>query len=127
MTNEAVILFFGRKVKVVCDRQCHKAYGINNRPRIQLSDDTDDCAFLADGELSEAPADPGTYEGGDAKPDSPDDFPNKWCVRECERCAMSQPGEWMLLLEAPSFAERIYNKPQNGPRSSSAAPLDRGS
>jgi hypothetical protein len=108
--NDAVITFFCQPARVVCDRQCHKAWGINNRPRVQLSDDPDDYAFLADDELGEAPADPGTYEGGDAKPLSPDEFPQKWCVRECERCAMSQPGEYHLPLVVRSFDQRRYNK-----------------
>lgn len=104
-----LITYFGQRAKVNCDRNCAKAWGRNTRPRVQLSDDEDDYAYLADGELGEAPADPETYEGGHAKPESPDQFPNKWCVRECERCAMSKPGEWMLPLEVPSFVERVYN------------------
>lgn len=109
--NEAVITFFDQRAKVACDRRCEKAWGINNRPRVQLSANEDDFAYLADGELSEAPADPGTCEGGHAKPDSPAEFPNKWCVRECERCALSAPGEWMLPLALPDFSRRRYNLP----------------
>jgi hypothetical protein len=109
--NEAVIRYFGQSAKVVCDRNCAKAWGINNRPKVQLSEGEDDYAFLADGELGDAPADPGTYEGGDGKPSSPDEFPNKWCVRECERCAMSKPGQSHLPLALKAFDERRYNIP----------------
>jgi len=91
--NETTIIFFGQQAKVKCDRNCKKAWGINNRPRKQLSDDPDDYVYLPDSELGIAPEDPGTYEGGIAKPSTPDEFPNKWCVRECERCLMSNPGQ----------------------------------
>lgn len=111
--NEAFITFLGQQAKVKCDRNCAKAWGVNSRPRIQLTDDPDDYAFLADSELGDAPADPGTYEGSDGKPASADEFPNKWCVRECERCNMSAPNEWLLTLEVRSFAERRYNIPRD--------------
>lgn len=39
---EKVIRYIETEVKVVCDGNCHKACGINNRPKISLSDDEDD-------------------------------------------------------------------------------------
>ena len=49
------------------------------------------------------------FEDGipNARP-TPDEFPTKWCVRECERCSRSQPIEssGMLLLEIHSFDKR---------------------
>lgn len=110
--NEAVITYCGQQAKVVCDRQCNKAWGINTRPRVQLSDDEDDYAFLADGELGDAPIDPGTYEGQDGKPESPNEFPNRWCVRECERSSMSEPGKWKFPLPVRTFDERRPNIPK---------------
>ena len=110
-----IITYFGEKTKVNCDRKCGKAWGIQNRPKEQLSDDPDDYAFLADGELGEAPGDPGTYEGGHYKPSSPDEFPNKWCVRECERCSISAPGEFARPLEIKDFSVRDYNQPLKHP------------
>lgn len=105
--NEAEILFFGQRVIVACDRNCQKAWGINNRPRIQLDEDNwDNYVYLSDTELGEAPANPGTYEGNDAKPLSPDDFPNKWCVRECERSTMVDKGKLYTLRD---FSQRLYN------------------
>jgi len=87
--NKAFIIFFGEKVTVTCDSLCEKAWGINSRPKHQaIGPDTDDFEFLSDGELGWAPIRPGTWEGLDTKPASPDDFPNRWCVRECERCSM---------------------------------------
>jgi hypothetical protein len=110
--NVAIIKYCGLPAKVTCDRQCNKAWGLNNRPTVQLSDDEDDYAFMSDAELGEAPAAPGTYEGGEGKPSSPDEFPNKWCVRECERCNMSIPGEENKPLAVASFAERRNNRPK---------------
>ncbi len=110
--NEATITFFGERAKVACDRRCEKAWGTNTRPRVQLSDNEDDFAYLADDELGIAPADPGTYEGADAKPESPDEFPNRWCVRECERCSMSSPDEWLKPITLPDFSKRVFNIPR---------------
>ena len=106
---EAIIKFFRQDAKVCCDGKCNKAWGINNRPKNQLSDDEDDYEFLADSELGDAPADPGTYEGGHAKPTAISQFPNKWCVRECERCNMSSVGESDEPLEVFDFSERRKN------------------
>lgn len=105
-----MITYFGQPARVKCDGNCTKAWGINNRPKIQLSSDEDDYFWLADGELGEAPIDPGTYEGGIAKPLSPNEFPNKWCVRECERCRMSAMGEFDEPLPLRDFSHRRYNK-----------------
>ncbi|MHA1345011.1 MAG: hypothetical protein ACTSO3_01290 [Candidatus Heimdallarchaeaceae archaeon] len=107
--KEAIITFFGQKVKVNCDSNCCKAWGSNLRPNVKLSDDEDDWTWLADNELGEAPTDPGSYEGGHAKPKSSNEFPNKWCVRECERCNMSNPGQYNMPLKVRTFDKRFYN------------------
>jgi hypothetical protein len=109
---EKLITYFGQTAKVACDEKCNKAWGRDNRPWVQLSDDEDDYAYLSDDELDEAPEDPGTYEGGEAKPESKQYIPNKWCVRECERCSMSSPGEYMNPLEIKDFSKRVYNIPR---------------
>lgn len=104
---EAIITYFSEKAKVCCDGKCNKAWGINNRPRFYLDiNNHADFQWLADAELGEAPADPGTYEGSDGKPKSVSEFPNKWCVRECERCNMSGPGKSDEPLEIISFDKR---------------------
>lgn len=107
--NEVIILFCGQKARVKCDRKCNKAWGINTRPKKQLSIDEDDYCFLSDNELKNAPTDPGTYEFNDCKPQSPNDFPNKWCVRECERCSMSRPGKITEELPVIDYEKRFYN------------------
>lgn len=107
--NEAIITYCGQKAKVACDRNCRKAWGRSNRPRVQLSSNEDDYEYRADDELAFAPINPGTSEGGDLKPLSPDEFPNKWCVRECERCSMSKPGEYNLPLGIKRLDSRVRN------------------
>jgi hypothetical protein len=114
------LIFFGRSATHACDGRCDKAWGINSRPTVPTrkelhsgTADPDDYAFLADDELGTAPIDPGTYEGEHAKPrvaSGPDDI-NKWCVRECERAWMSDPGHPDAAPELPDFSGRHYNKP----------------
>jgi hypothetical protein len=103
---EKLITYCGQTAKVACDEKCNKAWGINERPQNQLSDNDDDYEYLADDELGEAPEDPGTYEGGHAKPISKLGIPNKWCVRECERSVI---GESHLPLELKDFSIRRKN------------------
>lgn len=105
------IIYFGKELVLTCDAMCWKAWGINNRPQVQLSEDPDDFEYLADDELGEAPTDPGTYEGMDmqGKPTRPTERLNKWCARECERSVKVEPGKEYGL---PSFVQRLRNKPQ---------------
>lgn len=91
---EKEILYFGQKVKLVCDGKCNKAWGINNRPRQQIDfNNEDDYVFLADDELGIAPESLGTSEGGCVKPLNIEDRLNKWCCRECERSSICKDGE----------------------------------
>jgi len=108
---EKVITYFGQSAKIACDEKCHKAWGILNRPKIQLSEDKEDIAYLSDEELDIAPVNPGTYEGGDAKPTFKTEIPNKWCVRECEKCYLSNPGESHLPVKLKDWSKRLYNQP----------------
>lgn len=107
MLTKTIFLFGNREVHA-CDANCRKAWGINNRPKIQLSEDEDDTIYLADHELGDAPNDPGTYEGGYAKPIGDDSKGNKWCVRECERGGIFEPGQNIVLRD---FSARIRNMP----------------
>jgi hypothetical protein len=101
------IRWFDRMAILACDGKCSKAWGINCRPEISFDDeDLDDTAYLADDELGDAPEDPGTYEGFQAKPI--DQKHNKWCARECERSVICEAGE---DLELPDFSQRRYNQP----------------
>jgi len=102
------ITYFGKNVILVCDGQCHKAWGNSQRPRTALShpQDDDNFAFLSDGELEEAPIDPGTYEGRDGKPRDLRDRLNKWCARECERSVIIRANEDFSL---PDLSIRRFN------------------
>lgn len=106
---QQIITYFGEDVKVACDEKCNKAWGINTRPQNQLSDDPDDYEYLSDDELPEAPEHPGTWEGGDKKPVNKVGIPNRWCIRECERCSMSQPGMHNKPLMLKDFSKRRKN------------------
>lgn len=101
------IVMFGRPEILVCDANCAKAWGINQRPKEQLSDDPDDSCYLADHEVSDAPVPIGSYEGGQTKPLTPQHM-NKWCSRECERSSTFVPGE---ALKAIDFSVRVFNQP----------------
>lgn len=106
---EQIITYFGEPAKVACDEKCNKAWGRNRRPTNELSDDPDDYEYLSDNELPEAPIHPGTYEGGDRKPVNKIDIPNRWCIRECERCCISNPGQYEQPLALKDFSTRIKN------------------
>lgn len=106
---EKIITYCGVPAKVACDEKCDKAWGINGRPKNQLSDNQDDYEWLSDAELGSAPIDPGTKEGDDSKPINKVGIPNKWCVRECERCVIFQYSRINQELELPDFSKRIKN------------------
>lgn len=101
------IIYFDQPRILACDGKCTKAWGIGNRPEVQLSEDPEDTEYLSDGELGIAPDDPSTYEGGHAKPQNLDGRLNKWCCRECERSVMVRPGRDFVL---PDFNQRVRNK-----------------
>lgn len=114
-------VFCGFSVRFVCDRRCEKAWGMNSRPYrafpevsaegvalmvaagITRGDDFHE--YLADGEVDEAPANPGTYEADHGKPMHPAQH-NKWCVRECERCETVDPGKPLYVHD---FTKRVPN------------------
>lgn len=104
-------LYLGQPCAAVCDGKCNKAWGISQRPRINFDpNEPDDHALLADDELGEAPADPGTYEGGHSKPQRSDERMNKWCVRECERSTWIEY-QGTQDIELRDFSTRRYNQP----------------
>ena len=111
------ITFCGQSATHACDGRCDKAWGSNSRPTVPsrkeraTATDPDDFAYLSDDELADAPTDPGTYEGGHAKPigaKTAGDI-NKWCVRECERSWMSPAGQPDAVPTLPDFSARVYN------------------
>lgn len=105
-----LVTAYGGAAFLMCDARCDKAWGRNNRPKEKLSSDEDDVVWLADDELGTAPADPGTYEGGVAKPTVPEDRLNRWCFRECERCTWA--GHQNKLIELKDWSKRCYNIPR---------------
>ncbi len=107
---EKTITYFGQDAKVSCDEKCEKAWG-NKRPTEQLSKNPDDYVWLSDNELGIAPVDTGTREGLEGKPVNKQGIPNKWCVRECERCVLSKPGESTEPANLRDWSKRRYNMP----------------
>jgi hypothetical protein len=96
---------------LICDAKCDKAWGINGRPHVQLSDDEDDYESLADSELGEAPGPGetvGVSEGSDMKPATIPQRLNRWCARECERSSM--PG-YNQPFELKDYSKRVPNMP----------------
>jgi hypothetical protein len=124
------IVYFGRHTTTHCDGRCDKAWGINGRPHVffdaagkpslkPVDDGYDNNAMVPDHLLGEAPADPGTYEGGYGKPDMVEvnanpDLMNKWCVRECERNSTTpEPIRTFdtFRFNMPSTQEQVTSQP----------------
>lgn len=105
--QEEIVIYLQQTVKVACDANCAKAWGLNSRPVVQVEEGSNETEWVADDEFESAPDDPGTYEGGHAKPNSPTEFPNKWCVRECERCLMAKPDETLSIEHLPDWTKRV--------------------
>ena len=103
------INYMGNSCVVACDGQCHKAFGIQERPRLNFDPaDADDHALFSDQELGLAPERPMSFEGGEGKPILIGDVLNKWCVRQCERSQLEDIDNIIVL---PDFSKRIYNQP----------------
>lgn len=101
------ILYMGRGQLLTCDGNCKKAWGIQNRPKLQLGDDEDDFAYLSDSELGDAPTHPGTYEGGHENRRGPDSM-NKWCSHQCEQSCMADN---VSSISLPNWEQRSVNQP----------------
>jgi hypothetical protein len=68
----ASILYSGKRCLAVCDRKFNKGWGFNaDRPQWRDPPEPDDVIWFADGEAGIAPANPGSYEGGQGKPSTP--------------------------------------------------------
>ena len=104
------IIYFQQKAVISCDLKCYKAWGTNTRSRVQISENEEDWAWLADDELGMAPEISPTTEGDHHKPNPSEEgnVHNRWCVRECERSVMTKPGEPIVLRD---FSERFFNIP----------------
>ena len=78
----ALIKYCYQPALIMCDGKCNIAWGLSK--------------YNADGLRPEyvgkpVPRDTGVSEGTDSKPRSSKSFPNRWCVRECERSRMVDP------------------------------------
>ena len=108
------IIYFGEPCVLFCDEKCNKAWELNSREKVQVSDDEDDYEFLTDDKLGEAPEDPHLYEDGHAKPCCDNEKLNKWCCRECERSKIVSASEVNDNTDFESllndFSIRLKNK-----------------
>lgn len=86
LKNTKLIPYLDKPMIVGCDGHCNLAWGIQAYGDRNVEPRSID--------LGPAPG-PGEtpimYEGNDAKPMNDAEFPNKWCVRQCERCESINP------------------------------------
>jgi len=104
------ITYYGKPATIGCDEKCNKAWGTTQRPRSYfLNEDTnpDDFEYLADQELGEAPIDPESYTGGQAKPKTEEEKLNKWCCEECERSGITKMDDSDGDLGLVNFSKRV--------------------
>lgn len=100
------ITIYGHQAILACDGLCHKAWGLDGRQTLQLSEELDDFVYVSDSELGEAPG-PGLTatisEGGDVKPCAgiltDGQLMNKWCSRQCERVSLFDSDESIKLKD----------------------------
>lgn len=105
------IIWFERPAVLACDGRCDKAFGINGRPRTQLTSDPDDYIYRSDDEIGLAPP-PGETatlsEGSDMKPSAmplqDGERMNKWCARECERSTLAELPD--MVRPEPNMSDR---------------------
>jgi len=127
------ILMYNEQQILACDGRCDKAWGINGRPKRELSDHPDDYVYIGDDDLGTAPPPGqtiGVSEGGHVKPsavaltEADSELMNKWCARECERSKFFKSDQ--LVLEsslpnrrhpAPNLALRRAGAPLCDPKS----------
>ena len=107
------MMFLGEIHIVACDGRCDKAWGVDDRPTNRLGSDHNDFEWLADGELGQAPIDPGSLssDNGVRKPllvRGPDDV-NEWCVDRCERMAKCRAVTSERAPDPPDLSRRRPN------------------
>lgn len=89
--NSEPLTHLGRACVISCDGLCHKAWGVEGRPTGPFNDE-----WLADSEL------------GESDNLLPLEFPDNWCVRDCERSVITNAGEIPIL---PHFSGRVKCPP----------------
>ncbi len=108
------VRFFGKQVVLACDGRCDKAWGINGRARVLLSDKDGDDIFVPDSALGTA-GPPGTWEGGDGRPSAvpltDGERMNKWCARACERGDIYGLSEAIVLRDMENPTPNVPGRP----------------
>jgi hypothetical protein len=112
------ILMFNQHEILACDGRCDKAWGINGRPRRELSDHPDDYVYIGDDDLGTAPSPDKTVvvsEGSHGKPsavaliEADSERMNKWCARQCERSKLFKPHQLLLESSLPNLQHPLPN------------------
>jgi hypothetical protein len=81
------VLYCAQQVCVACDGRCDLAWGRDwQGPRDWP-----------------APDDPGTAEGPDSKPKSPEQRLNRWCARQCERSQLIPFRGWPIEVDLDTW------------------------
>jgi hypothetical protein len=116
------ITYFRKPCLVVCDQKCTKAWGHNGgRPELSRDeDDEDNVVWLGDNEVDLAPESgiiEGIIAGEGGRPTEPPQKHNRWCVRECERSSIIDPGQPIACAD---WTQRIYNQPWKHRRTENA-------
>lgn len=114
------ITAYGKRLALVCDGRCDKAWGINGRPKTMLGKHEDDFVWKPDANLGAAPGPGQTVvlsEGGHMKPSAVPltsaERMNKWCLRECERADSFEEGEAVVVRDLSNPKPNI---PRGGDR-----------
>lgn len=92
----------GYVATLICDNQCHQAWGKTLRPTFTLGSTV---FWIADGTQPVEDKNPSPLDckilGGHSKPGGSDVYKlNRWCQHECERSRVVRPGERFSL---PNF------------------------
>lgn len=112
MTNQQhpqkTAVFWGVPITINCDRQCNKAFGREGRPCLPNIG-----IYCGDDQLGDAPKSIWVNDGSESgmdKPSTPDEFPNEWCIRMCERSkyAILQNGQETPVVVPPVFPDISY-------------------
>lgn len=107
-----------RTLFVACDANCNKAFGRDDRPR---GDHPDDSMYIPDDLAPDAPIDPGSRAGADAKPRCLSERLNAWCRDICERSVVLDaqraiaPEASSPVVTLPDFTRWNYVDPKLGP------------
>ncbi len=95
------ITYFGKDTLLICDGDCHHAYGCNGG-RFRGNDEGHTDEYMS-ANFGKSPKDPGTYEGVERKGKPINRRMNKWCARECERSTIVDLNSGQVEVDLPRF------------------------